>query len=64
MFDAERLSRWIHFDENGRPHSPDDDVTRLVIALPLDEAGAPLDDAVIVDHGTGVMPTMPFSVEM
>ena len=55
VFDAERLTGWIDFDEDGLPNEPEEDATRLVVALPLDEAGEPLQDVpvIVYDHGTG-----------
>ncbi|MGB0638643.1 MAG: hypothetical protein ACPGTU_04890 [Myxococcota bacterium] len=55
IFDTNEESGWIDF-ENGMPSSePDTEMVRLVLSIPKDETGAPIENAPIVvwDHGTG-----------
>ncbi len=56
LLDTDRRDGWIHFAADGLTleSTPDTDVARLVLSIPL-QGGAPIDDAplVIWDHGTG-----------
>jgi hypothetical protein len=55
FFDSERTTGWIDFHDGELLSFPDEDQTRVVISLPLDSSGEPLEEVPVVlyDHGTG-----------
>jgi len=55
LFDTDRHSGWIQFSDGVLTEEPDADSTRIVVSLPLDEGGEPIDNApvLVYDHGTG-----------
>jgi hypothetical protein len=55
LFDTDRTSGWIEFEDGELLSSPDEDTTRITISLPLDDEGIPLQSVplIVYDHGTG-----------
>ncbi len=55
LYDVDRTSGWIDFENGVLTSEPDADATRVTISLPLDESGTPIANARVLmyDHGTG-----------
>ena len=55
IFDTDRDSGWITFTDGLPAAAPEEEMMRIMISLPKDEAGEPIMDAPIAmyDHGTG-----------
>lgn len=55
LFDTERETGWIDFANGVPAHAPDEEPMRIILSLPKDDAGNPIENAPIVmwDHGTG-----------
>jgi hypothetical protein len=55
LFDTNEESGWIEFDGDMLTSVPEQEMMRIILSVPKDEAGAPRTDVplVIYDHGTG-----------
>jgi len=55
LFDTDRMSGWIDFENGELVTVPDADTMRIVLSIPKKDNGQPLKNAplVIYDHGTG-----------
>jgi hypothetical protein len=55
IYDTERTSGWINFENGLLTSVPDADTTRVTISIPKDDNGEPIADARVLmyDHGTG-----------
>ena len=55
IFDTDRNSGWINFTDGLPAQEPEEEMMRIIISLPKDDAGEPILDAPIAmyDHGTG-----------
>ena len=51
----EEMSGWIEFSDGTLVSEPEYELTRIVVSLPMDDEGNPLEDVpfVVYDHGTG-----------
>lgn len=55
LLDGDRTDGWLHFQDGELTNPAEADQVRVVISIPKDLAGAPIEDATVTlwDHGTG-----------